>query len=528
MKKTPSDSGRFNVRIITAFVFFLTAGLLAIVSIAATPGSGALNPGGTAITWSGFAAAPPAGAAAPDPASCVNGLNCDTFTLKLNGAPGDWAGKKARIKIAATATGDDVDMFIYKGASTGPLGAQVGSSASSGGNEEVTLDPNQPAIGTGDFTVQVVYFLVSAGGSYKGEAASIDNAVVGPTPVPTATPAASPGTPRFVNHYAPPGVLEDAGEPTMGVNWNTENVSRPKNVPNAQTFRNKNRATGADNPVIGNGGTSLYYGGVNSIFLRANFDDCSSPAGVDWGQIPLLTANTTRVFYDPILYTDHWTGRTFVGQEAGLTPAGSTLEFTDNDGDQMYQSEGAAPSGGIDHQTVGGGPFHAPTPPTVVTPLIPTSGGTPVPNPLATPYPHGVYYASQSVGTATNETSLDGGFTFPVQSPLYFVTDCVGLHGKIKTAEDGTLYIPDKACEQAGVPILLDGLVSAIVSEDNGATWEVRQIPGARGSGAQDDPMIATSWCPARPVLTGGEGASQRECLHGLPLRRRSCHSGHR
>ena len=500
MKKAPSESGRFNHRLLTAFVFFLTAGLLAFVSIAATPGSGTLNPGGTAVTWAGFNAASPGGATAPDPASCVVGVNCDNFTLTLSGAPGDWAGKKARIKVVATKpASSDFDLFIHKG--TGktpngiPTGPRVGSSATSSSDEEVTLDPAQQAIGTGDFTVQVVYFLVSAGATYNGEASSITDVVVGPTPTPTAPPL-PPGTPRFVNHYAPPGVLEDAGEPTMGVNWRTENVSRPKNVPGAQTFRNRNRATGAENPVIPNGGTSLYYGGINSIFLRANFDDCSSPASVDWGQIPLLTANTTRVFYDPILYTDHWTGRTFVGQEAGLTPAGSTLEFTDTDGDQMYQSEGAAPSGGIDHQTVGGGPFHAPTPPTVVTPLIPTSGGSPIPNPNATPYPNGVYYASQAIATATNETSLDGGFTFPVQSPLFFVTDCAGLHGHIKTAEDGTLFIPDKACQPAGVPLLNGGLVSVAVSENNGATWQVRQIPGARGSGAQDDPSVGTSWCP--------------------------------
>lgn len=505
MQKTPPESGRFNPRIIAAFVFFLTAGLLAFISIAATPGSGTLNPGGSAVPWSGFPAAQPAGAAAPDPATCVVGVNCDNFTLTLFGTPPNWAGKKARINIAPNEAGSasDYDLFIYKGTATTPnglpTGPMVGSSATSSGSEEVALDPNEPAIGTGDFIVQVVYFLVDGGEKYKAEATSIETGGGGgggtPTPTPSATPVA-PGTPRFVNHYAPPGVLEDAGEPTMGVNWKTENVSRP--TAGDQTFRNKNRATGADNPVIRNGGTSLYYGGVNSIFLRANFDDCSSPAAVDWGQIPLLTANTTRLFYDPILYTDHWTGRTFVGQEAGLTPGGSTLEFTDNDGNQMYQSEGAAPSGGVDHQTIGGGPFHAPTPPTTITPLIPTSppGSTPIPNPGATPYPNGVYYASQSIATATNETSLDGGFTFPVQSPFLFVTDCAGLHGHIKTAEDGTLFIPDKACQQAGVPLLNGGLVSVIVSENNGATFTTRRIPGARGSGGQDDPSVGVSWCP--------------------------------
>ena len=232
MKTAPSESARVNPRVITALIFFSVAGLLAFVSIAATPASGTLNPGGSPVTWTGFAAAPPAGATAPDPAACVNGVNCDTFTLTLAGTPAEWAGKKARVRVNATVNGDDVDVFIYKGTSSGPLGTVVGSSASSGGAEEVTLDPSQPAIGTGDFTVQVVYFLVSAGGSYNAEAASITSVVdPGPSPGPTAAPTAaplSPGTPRFVNHYAPPGVLEDAGEPTMGVNWNTENVSRPK------------------------------------------------------------------------------------------------------------------------------------------------------------------------------------------------------------------------------------------------------------------------------------------------------------
>ncbi len=205
---------------------------------------------------------------------------------------------------------------------------------------------------------------------------------------------------------------------------------------------------------------------------------------MQWDQIPLTTANTTRVFYDPILYTDHWTGRTFVGQELGLTPGGSTIEFTDNDGDTLFPSNGGAPSGGVDHQTIGGGPFHTPIPPTVITPG---------PNTI---YPNAVYYASQAIATATSELSLDGGFSFPVQTPMFTIADCAGLHGHIKIAEDGTAFLPDKACSPAGVPFLFDGAPSVVVSEDNGATWAVRQVTGVASSAGVDDPSVGVSWCP--------------------------------
>jgi hypothetical protein len=316
---------------------------------------------------------------------------------------------------------------------------------------------------------------------------------VGPTPTPTPPPDA----PRFINYYAPPGWLQRAGEPTVGVNWNTENVSRPKGVnPPAQTFTTTFRD--GTQQVIGNGGTAMYYGGINPYFLRANFDDCSSPALVDWAQIQIPVANAPRGAYDPILFTDHWTGRTFVCQEFGLTPGGSSVEWTDNDGDNMWLSQGGAPSGGIDHQTIGGGPFHAPTPPRVVTPKIPTSppGATPVPDPNATPYPHGVWYASQNVASATSQTSVDGGFSFPTNNPMFTAADCAGLHGHLKVAEDGTLFVPDKACEQAGVPFVFGGHPAVAVSEDNGTTWQVRIVPDATSTAGVRDPSVGVSWCP--------------------------------
>jgi hypothetical protein len=492
---------RKNTRRLSAATLIASAVILLMFvfvdhSRSANPANGTLNPGGPDVPWVGTAL----GGSSPEgETTCVEGASCETFLLTLSGTPADWAGKKARVTISADVDGDDFDVYIHKGSTnTGPI---VGSGAASGTPPEVVdLDPSLPSVGTGVFSVHIVYWLVVPGDQYKGVASVVGGAVPDPSPTPGGSPTpppVAPGTPRFVNHYAPPGVMEDAGEPTNGVNWNTENVARGV----ANMFKNRFR-DGRENQTF-NGGTSLYYGGINSYFLRATFDDCSSPATVQWDQIPLVYANTTRAFYDPILFTDHITGRTFVCQEFGLTPAGSSVEFTDNDGEKMEFSEGAAPSGGVDHQTIGGGPFHAPAPPTVITPKNP-------PDPAATPYPHAVYYASQNVASATSQLSLDGGFSFPVQSPMFTASDCAGLHGHIKVAEDGTAFVPDKACSPAGVPFVFGGHPSVAVSEDNGATWTVRTVPSADSDAGKDDPSVGVSWCPPAKDANGADVACDK------------------
>ena len=71
---------------------------------------------------------------------------------------------------------------------------------------------------------------------------------------------------------------------------------------------------------------------------------------------------------------------------------------------------------------------------------------------------------------------------------MYTITDCSGLHGHIKVAPDGTVYVPNKGCSPlvGGNPD--QGVQAAVVSENNGLTWEVRRVPNtARGS---SDPSI--------------------------------------
>src|SRR2546430_7511535 len=105
---------------------------------------------------------------------------------------------------------------------------------------------------------------------------------------------------------------------------------------------------------------------------------------------------------------------------------------------------------GIDHETIGGGPYHTPAP----------SHG---------PYPNAVYYCSQDLVTAFCLRSDDGGVTYGPPIPTY-TSQCGGLHGHVKVAPDGTVYLPNNSCGGTG---------AVVVSEDNGLTWSIRPVQNA-------------------------------------------------
>jgi PKD domain-containing protein len=273
---------------------------------------------------------------------------------------------------------------------------------------------------------------------------------------------AGPGDPRFMNYYSPTGVADDAGEPTLGSNWTRES-----------SFSNSMF-------TIPNGGTTNYFGGFLPYMLNAIFNDCQSPALVTWNLRTLLTANTTRVYGDPILVVDKDTGRTWVSQLEGLTPLGSTTDFTTNDGVTFLPTEGSGIPSCIDHQTIGAGPFHAPVPQGAV-------------------YPNAVYYCSQCLVNATCSLSLDGGVTFISPSvPIYQGTACSGLHGHIKIGPDGTAYIPPRACS---------GRAGVVVSETNGATWTVRTVPGNSNTSSNDDPSVGACINDPNTIYLGWSGS---------------------
>jgi len=203
----------------------------------------------------------------------------------------------------------------------------------------------------------------------------------------------SPG-PSYNNYAATNGLGVNAGEPSIGVNRSGRAFVQAK----TQT-------------------------------LRVTFNDTVSPATAAWeDKSPALPQCTAPTTFDPILFTDQTTGRTFESQLIPAPVLASLTCFTDTDGDGWSPSEGGGVGSGIDHQTLGGGPFG----------LGPVGAiGS---------YPDAVYYCSQDVGAAFCSSSYDGGLTFAPAVPIYSAVSCSGLHGHVKVAPDGTVYVPNKAC----------------------------------------------------------------------------------
>src|SRR6266704_2814615 len=446
MKKICSS---MTARATLGALFFVISVFLVVFALfttglrSATPSAGTLNPGGATVNWAGTAT----GGSSLDESTCVEGVNCDTFILTLSGTPADWTGLKARLTIScADPSGvSDYDLYVHKGDNGGPI-VPGGESAHGGTPPEVVdLDPSNPAIGTGQFSVHVVYFSATAAFQYSGSASAIST---------SAASALAPSAPQdngpkigFENFEAPGTLVQvasssqgptahtveymghDAGEPCVGVNWNSPNS-----------------ATGVTN----------FQSDLQTLFIK--FDDSCSSHGQNAAWYNSAAPTSQFVDSDPIGFTDRQTGRVFAG-ELTLTSPSCKISFTDTDGlDATGQptlagwSPSSGPLGsGIDHETIGGGPYH-----------------TPVPS-LPTPYPHAVYYCSQDLVTAFCLRSDDGGATFGPPVATY-TSQCGGLHGHVKVAPDGTVYLPNNNCGGAG---------AVVVSEDNGLTWHIRPVQNA-------------------------------------------------
>ncbi|QNN51859.1 CARDB domain-containing protein [Nocardioides mesophilus] len=389
-----------------------TAGLSA--ADAATPSEGTVSDTSRSTSWSGgpFVAPNVTGNALDQPL-CSLPTDCDDFTLHVD-TPAGYGGTHAlTVAVSWADTAADFDVYVLDKA-----GNVVGSAASSADPEQVILPPD-----SGDYTVRVVPF-APLGESYDATATLAE---LPPNPAPgTDTP------PTFAT-YAAPGSLPDAdnaGEPSIGTSFAT--------------------------------GSTFFQSSLSTY--KVTFDDSTSPATASWSDVSANAGNGcpqgSTVSLDPILFTDHQTGRTF---ESQLSGANSLTCFTDDDGKTWSPSTGGGIPSGVDHQTIGGGAFSADG-----LGALPTST-----------YPDAVYYCSQDIATAFCAVSRDGGTTFGAGVPTYSLLDCGGLHGHVKVAPDGTAYLPNKGCgaEQA-----------AVVSTDNGSTWTVSPVPGA--TPGDSDPSV--------------------------------------
>lgn len=410
----PSRSLRRLVALVGAGVLAGAALTHSGSAVASSPGEGSIGDTSTSVSWSG---GPFVG---PNPTAQASGLpdcsvpqSCDDFTLHMATPAGYGDTHSLKIDVSWPQAGADFDVYLLDEA-----GHPVGQAASSADPEQVVLPPT-----TGTYTVRVVPFL-PLGQSYTARATLIDQ----PVP-PTPGTAASPG---FTTYAAPSSLADsnNAGEPSIGASWTS--------------------------------GATMYQAGLSTF--KVDFDDSVSPAKATWSDVSAGAATGcpqgSTVSLDPILFTDHATGRTF---ESQLTGQDSATCWTDDDGTTWNPSTGGGIPSGVDHQTVGGGPY---------SPgglgALPTSS-----------YANAVYYCSQDIATAFCATSHDGGTTFGPGVPTYSLLDCGGLHGHVKVAPDGTAYLPNKACGSNA---------AVVVSKDGGTSWTVNKVPGSSPSDA--DPSV--------------------------------------
>src|SRR5882672_6627451 len=131
------------------------------------PSSETLSPTSGPVAWDGFSSA---AAASPDgEATCIEGTNCDAFTLTL--APADYRGKRVRVKVSWSNQLNDYDVYVHQGGLNGPVvSPQNGGPPATA--EESTFDVNAlVSAGVNDtYTIHVVYYAVVALDPYHGVA----------------------------------------------------------------------------------------------------------------------------------------------------------------------------------------------------------------------------------------------------------------------------------------------------------------------------------------------------------------------
>ncbi|MFJ8196924.1 hypothetical protein [Streptomyces sp. NPDC096152] len=387
----------------------LVVGSLPSVSAdAATPSSGSVSDTAPTTTWSAGPFTVPNTTGTAGTVNCSTPQACDDYALDVSVPAGYDAGHSLRLNVKWPNSAADFDLYVLDAG-----GREVAASASSSDPETVLL----PAV-TASYTVRVVPF-APLGDSFTGTASLVAN--------PADPPPSTAVPPTYGNSSAPDSIADahNAGEPSIGVD----------------------RASGA----------AMFQAYTST--LKVTYDSAGSAT---WQDKSARAANgcpqgsTTSL--DPILFTDPATHRTFESQLAGKS---ALTCYTDDDGETWTPTGGSGINSGVDHQTIGGGPF--------------ASGG---PGPI-TSYPNAVYYCSQDIADASCAVSRDGGLTYGPAVSMYSLLDCGGLHGHVKAAPDGTVYVPNKGC---------GGHQAVAVSEDNGLTWTVRDNPSS--TPGDSDPSV--------------------------------------
>jgi hypothetical protein len=212
----------------------------------------------------------------------------------------------------------------------------------------------------------------------------------------------------------------------------------PEGFPNAHT---------AGETSIGTvKGTSDALVQMHYTTARVAWNDTARPATASWSNVTFAAHHAS---YDPILWTDRVTGRTFVSL---MLDGFSMTEFTDDGGASWTPTVSPLVLPGLDRQSMGSGP------------AVP---GLPVPR----SYLRATYYC---LGIAASQCSRsdDGGVTWgaPVILPPM---PCGAVNGRPAVSLRGSVFVPRQGC---------GARQGMLVSHDGGATWSVVTVPGTTGT----------------------------------------------
>lgn len=428
-----------------ALIGWAAAGWVA-VGAAAEPANGTLTPesGPLVYTIAPFVTAnatpvplvdlgPTCGDPAPE---------CDSYSLVVNLPEGYAAAHnadtiKVRLEWEALTGQGDYDMYIYNGDVTSTSGGDNPPNRSaSGANPEIaTIFPLLD--GENHYTIKVVPY--TPGGEELTVTISIE----------------SPGSVDLDPNF---------GQPDATV----------AGVPRYQTFAPTNGVAGESSNGEYNIGYNVHTGkimvmafGNGSVFRITPPESLSEPLpeacqGLWEDATPLATSGPQPVA-DPIMFTDRVSGRTWA---SNLTVGPNvSYAFSDDDGYSWVEA-GAGGLAGADHQTIGSGPYPA---------------DSIFPHPL---HENAVYFCSQAiVGPAGCVRSDDGGLTYSPATLAYDGSVCGGLHGHVRVAPNGTVWLPVASCGSG---------TGASVSTDAGITWNDFMMPFSEGQGdGGSDPSIA-------------------------------------
>ncbi len=467
-KNTNPQSAFFNPRIFAVFILssaFVWLGMFSFVNAAnrsgklgviapkaapdaPTPGSDTLSAAHRSITYTDSTGAPlnPTPIATGVPNCGPTGALCSTFNLTIDSSVASLTGNQIVIQWQWAVSTVDYDWFIEDSTST-----VIAKNQSTADPSTIILPINTPA------------------GTYKLIGTLSTGAPIAYTGAISIQPASNGGSgicntgnctpPRYQNYSAGPGQADDAGEPSLGVDWN----------PNVASLQHDK---------VNTGGVAFFTSGPHE--WRVNFDDCSSPAVNLWEDVSAVTTQQF-VLSDPIGFVDHYTS-----QELGLvyppphTPGrvftldlvggqGDSLgSFSDNDGNSYLPGGNGGAGAGPDHETLGGGPYSGTPPATASYPATGTKNG--------------IYYCSQNIAAeAQCSRSDNGGQAFGPSVPIFNPTQCTGgIHGHVKVAPDGTVYVPNSSCGTVGNS-------GVAVSTDNGVTWTENNVPNSTST---QDPSL--------------------------------------